>query len=689
MNLINKINKNKMSKRKQTIKKAEVEKEDKKPPVMQEAIQNPENEEITPEQEKVLYEGQEHIEENSQSQSFQSKEVVSENQLESSRKQIITKPRETYLQEKLSKLNCNKNIMSNIKKELNDQIKTMVDEDNVLITEVPRDLNKYIKKQSEIKNLKNIFKDFESKQKYKQLKVLKEEQNILKNNLKQVEQNEKLLQDEGFINLSNSRKGYAADSMLDKVLKEQQIKTVQQKKNRIIEKIKDIETRIVNIIEKDHPLSYKEKRKIFLDNFERDKEIAEVRAQKYLKESKERDQRMKNDINQIVEKRKKEIEEKDKEEKIQKEAIIQKFKEKEKALELRHSKKNNEIMEKYKSFRNKNLHKKSKDYRYSIIYEKFKINEEKKYKEASQKRHQFVDSVQIERIKEFSKQIDKKKEQDEIDREQKWVDKSKDWKKNKDNLPQCNYVETVVEEENIKKEEEEKKKKEKTQAFILGKKNYGEMIREKHAPEIDENLKKEREKKILALEDPSSHKKYTKEKQKKKRILLKKRDNSKPSKFKWELKLEEPDIDKLEQANKNLIKKPKKVNLSPISRTKSLIPEKRKDYLREIINKKEIKSRSMSSKMSEGEDGEVLNINKKTNKWEKDINNDNGTLLQNINNVKEKANTLEKQAEMKEKLLKLNGGIQNNPELGKRVSSLLIDSIEAKLSILKKVNNVQ
>ena len=689
MNLINKINKNKMSKRKQTIKKAEVEKEDKKPPVMQEAIQNPENEEITPEQEKVLYEGQEHIEENSQSQSFQSKEVVSENQLESSRKQIITKPRETYLQEKLSKLNCNKNIMSNIKKELNDQIKTMVDEDNVLITEVPRDLNKYIKKQSEIKNLKNIFKDFESKQKYKQLKVLKEEQNILKNNLKQVEQNEKLLQDEGFINLSNSRKGYAADSMLDKVLKEQQIKTVQQKKNRIIEKIKDIETKIVNIIEKDHPLSYKEKRKIFLDNFERDKEIAEVRAQKYLKESKERDQRMKNDINQIVEKRKKEIEEKDKEEKIQKEAIIQKFKEKEKALELRHSKKNNEIMEKYKSFRNKNLDKKSKDYRYSIIYEKFKINEEKKYKEASQKRHQFVDSVQIERIKEFSKQIDKKKEQDEIDREQKWVDKSKDWKKNKDNLPQCNYVETVVEEENIKKEEEEKKKKEKTQAFILGKKNYGEMIREKHAPEIDENLKKEREKKILALEDPSSHKKYTKEKQKKKRILLKKRDNSKPSKFKWELKLEEPDIDKLEQANKNLIKRPKKVNLSPISRTKSLIPEKRKDYLREIINKKEIKSRSMSSKMSEGEDGEVLNINKKTNKWEKDINNDNGTLLQNINNVKEKANTLEKQAEMKEKLLKLNGGIQNNPELGKRVSSLLIDSIEAKLSILKKVNNVQ
>ncbi len=72
----------------------------------------------------------------------------------------------------------------------------MVDEDNVLITEVPRDLNKYIKKQEENNNLKHSY-DFTSKQKLKQVKALKEEQNILKNNLKQVEQNEKLLQDEG------------------------------------------------------------------------------------------------------------------------------------------------------------------------------------------------------------------------------------------------------------------------------------------------------------------------------------------------------------------------------------------------------------------------------------------------------------------------------------------------------------
>ena len=678
-----------MSKRKQTVKKQEVEQEDKKPPISDEPLQKPQYPDITTEQEKELYEGQEHIEENSQNQSIASKEVLTENQNLEENTKIVTKPRETYLQEKLSKLNCNKKLMTNIKKELNDQIKTMVDDDNVLITEVPRDLNKYIKKQGENNNLKISFNDFSSKQKYKQLKTLKEEQNILKNNLKQVEQNEKLLQDEGFMNLNNSGKGYAPDSMFDKAIKEQQLKAVTQKKNRIIEKIKDIEVKIYNIIGEDQKLSNKEKRKLFIDNFERDREIAEVRAKKYLKESKERDQRMKNDINQIVEKRKKEIEEKDKEEKMQKQAIIQKFKEKEKALELRHSKKNNEIMEKYKPFRNKNLDKKSKDYNYSKLYEKFKIEEQHKFKQATLKRHQVVDSVNLENIIEFSKQVDKKKEQDEIEREQKWVEQSRNWKKNKDSLPQSNYVVTVAEEENIKKEEEEKKKKEKSSAFILGKKNYGEMIRERYAPEIDTNLKKDRENKITALEDPGSHKKYTMNKQKKKRVILKKRDDSKPSKFKWELKIEEPKIDQFEDQTKNIVKKPKRVNLSPITRTKSLVPGKRPDYLREIINKKEVKNRAMSTNKSEGNnDNEAAKIDDKGKKWEKAINNDNATLLENINNVKVKANSLEKEAEMKEKLLKLNGGIENNPELGKKVSSLLIDSIEAKLSILRKVNDV-
>ena len=72
-------------------------------------------------------------------------------------------------------------------------------------------------------------------------------------------------------------------------------------------------------------------------------------------------------------------------------------------------------------------------------------------------------------------------------------------------------------------------------------------------------------------------------------------------------------------------------------------------------------------------------------KWNKIINNFEGNIIENVNNIKQKADYLEKEAYMKEKLLNLNGGIENNPELGQKVSSLLIDSIEAKLSILNKI----
>ena len=78
-------------------------------------------------------------------------------------------------------------------------------------------------------------------------------------------------------------------------------------------------------------------------------------------------------------------------------------------------------------------------------------------------------------------------------------------------------------------------------------------------------------------------------------------------------------------------------------------------------------------------------LENKSAKWEKAINDKNGNVIENINSVKRKADSLEKETQMNEKILRLNGGLENNPELGKKVSNLLIDSIEAKLSILKYI----
>ena len=205
---------------------------------------------------------------------------------------------------------------------------------------------------------------------------------------------------------------------------------------------------------------------------------------------------------------------------------------------------------------------------------------------------------------------------------------------------------------------------------------------------IDLKKKQEREALISILEDPKkANRKYTLDKQKKKRILLKKRDNSKPSKFKWELKFAQDDDNaKTDAINQNLIHKPKKVNLTPIVRTVTEAPEKKPDYLKEIITQREEKkNRAMSSKERENKSTEILESNKKSKKWEKELNK-KGNIIDNINNIQKQAKIIEKEADLKEKQLQLSGGIENNPELGRKVSSLLIDSIEAKINILKKMN---
>ena len=75
-------------------------------------------------------------------------------------------------------------------------------------------------------------------------------------------------------------------------------------------------------------------------------------------------------------------------------------------------------------------------------------------------------------------------------------------------------------------------------------------------------------------------------------------------------------------------------------------------------------------------------------RWEKVVNSDMGNLLQNINLVKEKAKIMEDEVKQKEQILKFNGGVMNNPEIGQKISDLIFDSIEAKLSILNKFSDM-
>ena len=603
---------------------------------------------------------------------------------------VEIKPRETYLKDKMMKMNYSAKLISTINKSLDNQVKTIhseVMDNQVLITAISKNPQKFNLQESLSSGDIQIAKNYESKTKLKTIKDLKEESEKIKNNLKQLLENEKIIKDESFAKLY-SLKQSQSNLSLDKILRIEKLKKIHSKKNIYLQKINEIDFKINEIINNNNELTRKNKLKSFIDNFERDKEIAEIRAKKYYKESKQISLRMEKDIQNIIGKVKKELEEKEKEDKKKKIDMLEDFKKKEKAIEQKRYK---DYMKKASAFKNFIAEKpklKIKDYLFNKKEEKFLEEEAKVIRLENNKRKAYMKSITKEELNEFANNYNENKVKYNNIKEEKKHKLFSEWKERKGLLP--TYISSFSEAANLetkKLEEEEFLKGERIQTLIKLKKEFSNQIKEEKQPPINKKLKQKRLDEINKLENPKLFiVKDTLSKRKKKRVILKKRDPNKPSKFKWKLKLDEDPFDKLNKSdtiNDTLIRRPKKIKVSSSFETKIHKPvEKKIDYLREMTIKREEKEKKNSNISN--------NLSPQKNngqKWDKIINQFNGNIIENVNNIKQQADFLEKEAFMKEKILNLNGGIENNPELGQKVSSLLIDSIEAKLSILTKITH--
>ena len=660
-------------------KKGNNKPEIKKPPQTKQVLNTPnEKQDQTPKQEineeleKKMLEGQEHIE--IKPDENKNVEQPPEPVKEVPKKPIILKPRETYLQDKITKLNPNKNLMSTIKNELGSKIKTMINEESILITEVPKDLNKYIPKNIEGKTL-SAEENYLNKKKYKDVKKIRYEIIVLKKTMEQLLENERLLNNEEFVKLNDSQKGYEQNSDFDKSVKEKKLKIIKDKKKLITEKINLLENQLKSILGDEPTSSNQEKLKSFFDNFNRDKEIVEGRAKKFYKESKEREQRMKNDINKIMEKRKKEIEDEEKEIKNKKDEQLKELKNTEK----RQSQLSKNIIDKYKDFHDKKLEHNGKTYLYNQRYENFKKKEDNYFKDLYRKNKEAKDKVTYkhEDIQKFSEEFDEKLENRKYDQEVKNMELYKKWAENKEKLPKSNYKEIDSDEENENKNNNEEKR--------TALKIYGENVRENKMPTINETLKKKREQVISSLDQKNFNKKHVLQKHKKTKIIFKKIDETKPSRFKWKLKLEDPVAKIDEVINKNLVHKPKKVVLLPICKTSSNLPDVKHDYLREVIDKRKEKEKTLSPNNEGSSKSQMFNVKKMSKQWKQAINK-SGSVFDNLVYVRGKMNLIDEEANQKEKLLKIKGGYENNPDLGRQVGSLLLNSIEARINILERMN---
>ena len=641
--------------------------------------------------EKDYTQGQEHIPEheisekpeNISSTNIQENEQTS-NEETSGKKVIKLKPRETHLKDKMNKMQFDESLLSGINKGIEGQLKSLKEDimsNNVNVSATNN--KKFVNKSFDYALSENNKKDnFDVKKKYKEIYELKEEKDALNRKLMQIIENENLLENKNKSNL-----------LVEQNLKEKIKKDVSNQKKEILDKINIINSKIKLLMQSSEDANTKRlmNLKSFLDNFERDKEIAEIRAKKYLKENKQRKQLYINNANLFEEKLKQDMIQKDKEEKENQKQLVLKLRKQAKDLESKQSKKIEQKSLLYKPFINQKVDK-TKNYLFMKQYEKFIKNEQRLIDKENNLRKNYMKPFSKEEIDEFIEKMDKKREEKKLIAEEKAQKLQQEWKEREKIIAQ--YVSPFLEKafEGITNDIKEEKAKNEQRNFLLDKKKgYGTEIRTSHIPPKNKSLEQKRlatinnldPRRFLLNKDTLQHHK------RKGRVLLKKVDPNKPSKYDW-LKQLNKSAENDPNIEDKLIKKPKNYMLSmSLDRNKrNKLPNIKFDYLRKKNNEKEQKENIDVLYNSEDKDlnEEENYIKASAKKWDKLINESNDeNLIENINNAKDKIQKLEYEALQNEKLMKSSDDINQSVELNKRVSNLIIDSIQAKITLLQKM----
>ena len=586
---------------------------------------------------------------------------------------------EEYLQNKLKGMNIQMNILDSISNGLGNSLNTIKSDykdDQFSIRDVPNNENikRILEKSEDGKNKKTIEQSIISKKNFKKLKEYKEERDKLNEKVLQLENQKNLIE----TNTDRSNK-------INESIQKEELKKMKRDLSNYNERICQLDYQIKNIIAEESKLNKNEQIKNFIDNFKRDTEIAQIKIRKYKKQHELNEKLFKENEIKYNEKREKYLLKEQKKEENLKKIVAQRIeKEKEKREKLKQTneerkKEEEELLKKMED--NKFMNRNKNELLHNKIEKNYLKRKELMYKKGldeyfkGKKKH-YIDLSTLKSDEEIYLE-QKEKKIEEI--KEKYRKEKEEWEKNKSSIPEFkikNSDKVILQTRQIF--EDEKNHKKKIEELKKEKEDYAELIRYDKKPEEDErskllksqrleNIKKLTEKKIV---------KDTLYDYKKKRILLKKRDPNKPSKYSWQLKLEEIDennpLGTSVEIQKALIKKPRRIMLSTEFEKKKSIPNQKKDFLPEAMSKKNITEINSDNENSG---------NQNTN-WNKLLKDKNASLFENLENVKNKADYLEQKASENEKILVVNGGFSRNPKLGKKVTNLLINSIHAKMCIL-------
>ena len=544
-----------------------------------------------------------------------------------------------------------------------------IQENKIQINDKKQKLNEQSKNNISINKNKG---DYETLMKIQKINELNQRKKNIEKQINKVEENIKIIKDEKIFNQSN--KLNIPYMVIDQNIKKDKMKENRQIKELLLSRLKGIDEQVNKLMENEKEIKTNKRINIkeFLENFEKDKLKFEEKARKYSAEKKQREQRMINSLLKEEKKEKEDDEIKNKELETKKKELEKiRMIELEKLRERKREKK--EKIDHIREHVNDKAENENK-YLFKILEKKYNEKVEQELKKVIMKKREKMKEgrITLVDIVEFDK---KQKEIElkrivEIEEEKKKL--KEQWKQTKENLPkfESTLTQKLKEEENQKKEKFELEQYKK-QSKIKEIKNYSQTVQKLFLPKINENIKKERENRIKSLKTKDNIKKIQRKKNSG-RILLVKPDPNKPKKYSWKLKLEP---DKRQENNSSILySKIENSNLRSKSADKKHKPLKKlPDYLTEMRLEKD---KERNSNVSQRKHKEY--------NWDKMLK--NGNLVENLEKIRQKAEVLENQAKMNEKLLNTNGN--DDIELQQKVSDCLIDAINAKLSILDSIGKI-
>ena len=398
---------------------------------------------------------------------------------------------------------------------------------------------------------------------------------------------------------------------------------------------------------------------------------------------------MKKDFEDKIKKKNDEINNKEKEEVEKRNELLKKIKDKDREYVEKRKKKNTEELLKIKEFINK---KPEKNYLYKKQNDKYLKEEYKLIKLESIKRKELMRHIDIKEFDEMRKNFDKIKFKKMKETNEKIKSIKESWSERYKLIPL--YVnplgKMVFEEDNKMKNEEQNK--------ILQRKKLKQLQEKYKAPKpqkitIEKLIDKENEIKFLRRPKPNliksnSYSDIIRQKMiEKYKTLQNRREKNKQNELlpDEDYYLDEPQLSKKIIEHDKQYEKYNKINKSfekdKDKKTNNKEKEKKEpvDYLKERRRINEI------NKEKKRNAGDLSNIGSGTNDIRKLIK-DNGLNNKILKVAKCKLESIEEKKRQKNLLLKCSGGVANKPELGEEVCDLMIDSIQAKLSLIKELD---